>query len=293
MSRYRRGWFGKCWACAQGAREAREDLLLFTDADTIHESGLLHLAVRALLEDEASAVSLLGRQELGSFGERLVQPQIFTLLGLRFRKLGRPLGREQQRDAMANGQFILVRRLAYEDIGGHGSVRSEVVEDLRLAQVLTGAGHRLSVRLAEHGLSTRMYRSLGEVLDGWTKNLAIGASQSGGPWGRLALTAILGYAVLIWVLPPAVFLVLGTSAVFGAYRPGAALAWSTLVTVTGLIVWVGKYRRYGVSWGYAFLYPIGAAALGLIALRSGWRGHRRVEWKGRRYTNSEVLGGSG
>ncbi len=194
---------------------------------------------------------------------------------------------------MANGQYILVRRSAYEDIEGHGSVRSEVVEDLRLAQVLTGAGHRLSLRLAVHGLSTRMYHSLREVLDGWTKNLAIGASQSGGLWGRLALTAILGYAVLVWILPPAVFLVLGTSTVFGGYRPGAALAWSGLVALTGLLVWVRINRRYGVSWGYAFLYPIGAAALGLIALRSGWRGHRRVEWKGRRYSKGEMLGESG
>ena len=78
-----------------------------------------------------------------------------------------------------------------------------------------------------------------------------------------------------------------------ARPPLAALAWSTLATVTGLLVWVRMYRRFGVAWCYAFLYPVGAADLGLIVLRSGWRGHRRVEWKGRRYAKGEVLGEPG
>ena len=287
------GWFGKSWACAQGARGATEDLLLFTDADTLHGPSLLGLAVRALAEDEASALTLFGRQELGSFGERLVQPHLFTLLGLRFRNLASPLGPERQGDAVANGQYILVRRSAYDEIGGHESLRSEVVEDLRFAQRLTGAGHRLGVRAAGQKFSTRMYHSLREVLDGWTKNLAIGASQSAGPWGRLALVAILGYTVLAWVLPPAVFAVFAAAGALGARWAGDVLLWSGAATLAGLLAWVRAYGRNGVSRRYALLFPLGAAALAHITLRSAWRGHRRVEWKGRRYSGSEVLGESG
>ena len=287
------GWFGKSWACAQGARGAGEDLLLFTDADTLHGPSLLGLAVRALAGDEVSALTLFGRQELGSFGERLVQPHLFTLLGLRFRNLSSPLGPERQGDAVANGQYILVRRSAYDEIGGHASLRSEVVEDLRFAQRLTAAGHRLSVRTAGQEFSTRMYHSLREVLDGWTNNLAIGASQSAGPWGRLALVAIMGYAVLAWVLPPAAFAVLAAAGALGARWPAAVLLWSGTATLAGLLAWARTYGRAGVPRRYALLYPLGAAALAHITLRSAWRGHRRVEWKGRRYSGGEALGESG
>ena len=286
------GWFGKSWACAQGARGATEDLLLFTDADTLHRPPLLGLAVRALLEDEASALTLFGRQELGTFGERLVQPHLFTLLGLRYRNLAGPLGPERQGDAVANGQYILVRRSAYDEIGGHASLRSEVVEDLRFAQRLTGAGHRLSPRTAGRWFSTRMYRSFREVLDGWTKNLAIGASQSAGPLGRLALVAIMVYAVVAWVVPPAVFAALAVAAGLGVRVPGAALLWSGSASLAGLLAWVRVYGRSGVPRRYALLFPLGAAALAHITLRSAWRGHRRVEWKGRRYSGGEVLGES-
>ncbi|MDE0083196.1 MAG: glycosyltransferase [Gammaproteobacteria bacterium] len=287
------GWFGKSWACAQGARGATECLLLFTDADTLHGPSLLALAVRALAEDEASALTLFGKQELVSFGERLVQPHLFTLLGLRFRNVGSPLGPERQGDAVANGQYILVRRSAYDEIGGHVSLRSEVVEDLRFAQRLTGAGHRLSLRTAGEGLSTRMYHSLREVLDGWTKNLAIGASQSAGPLGRLALVAIMGYTVVAWVLPPAVFVLLVAAGTLNAWWPGGVLLWSGAATLAGFLAWVRVYGRSGVPRRYALLFPLGAAALAHITLRSAWRGHRRVEWKGRRYSGGEALGESG
>ena len=287
------GWFGKSWACAQGARGAGEDLLLFTDADTLHGPFILGLAVRALAEDEASALTLFGRQDLVSFGERLVQPHLFTLLGLRFRNLARPLGPEHRRNAVANGQYILVRRSAYDEIGGHAGLRSEVVEDLRFAQRLTGAGHRLSVRTADEGFSTRMYHSFREVLDGWTKNLAIGASQSAGRWGRLALVAIMVYTVFAWVLPPGVFAVLAAGGALGARWSGAVLLWSGAATLAGLLAWVRAYGRNGVPRSYALLFPLGAAALAHITLRSAWRGHRRVEWKGRRYSGGEALGEPG
>ncbi len=286
------GWFGKPWACAQGSHGVQEGLILFTDADTVHDPSLLSSAVEALGEDRASAVSLLGRQELGSFGERLVQPQMFTVLGLRYRRLDRPLERENQRDAIANGQYILIRRHAYEDIGGHAAVRGEVAEDLRLAQVLTGEGHRLSLRTERDRLSTRMYQSLREVLDGWTKNVAIGAKQSAGPWGDLALAGVVGYAFVLWVLPPLVLLGLWAGVFAGASQGGPLLVWSALTTGIGLAVWALVYRRFDVSAAYALAYPLGAALVGLIALRSGWRGDRRVEWKGRRYSGGEALGES-
>ena len=134
-----------------------------------------------------------------------------------------------------------------------------------------------------------MYQSLGEVLNGWTKNLAIGARQSAGWWGRFVLTVIIGYVALLWLVPPGVLLGLSAAAFLGTTIPGTLLAWSAAATLLGLGVWIGVYTRFEVSPAYALLYPLGAAFVGLIALRSGWRGERRVEWKGRRYSGGKAF----
>lgn len=286
------GWFGKPWACWQAVEGAEEDLLLFTDADTWHGPFLLARAVTAMRQDGAAAVSLVGSQTLGSFGERLIQPHVFTLLGLRFRHLDRLAEGGGERDAIANGQYILIDRHVYGEIGGHEAVRGEVVEDLRLAQRLTGAGHPLSLRSARGAFATRMYHSLGEVVDGWTKNLATGARQAAGAWGPLALAGIVAYVLVMWVAPPlAATWVLGTS-------PGEApnsdlLAWGGITSLIGIGVWALLYRRYEVSPAYALLYPLGAAIVAFIAVRSGFRGSRRIEWKGRRYSGGQAQGDAG
>ena len=85
------GWLGKPWACAQGAAGATGELLLFTDADTVHGPDLLGRAVAALEEDRADLLTVTGRQLMGSFWERLVQPQIFLMMIFRFHDIGGPV----------------------------------------------------------------------------------------------------------------------------------------------------------------------------------------------------------
>lgn len=283
------GWFGKPWACATGSEAASGALLLFTDADTVHHPELLARAVAGLGEDEADMLSLIGRQEMGTFGERLVQPQVFALIGMRFRCLDRVVGPDRWRDAIANGQYILVRREVYDALGGHGSVRGEVVEDLRLAQELTRRGGRLTVRGAEEVFSTRMYTSLRELVNGWTKNVAVGARQAAGGWGRMAIPGIVLFLLVAWVLPAVTLLLVGGGALAGIPLPGGGamaggvLAWAAGATLFTTAIWVAAYPRLGAPVGYGLLHPLGALVVVFILLRSGLRGSRRIEWKGRRY----------
>ena len=181
------GWFGKPWACWQGYRHARGELLLFTDADTRHEPDLLGHAVAAMEAAGVDLVTVLPRQVLASFWERLVMPQFLVAIMLRYgsaRRIGRA---RNPLDVIANGQFILMRREAYEAIGGHEGVRGEVAEDLRLAQRTVAAGRRMLIAHAEELMSTRMYASLREILDGWSKNVATGGRQTVPRWLRPAL----------------------------------------------------------------------------------------------------------
>jgi chlorobactene glucosyltransferase len=282
------GWFGKPWACWQGAKAARGDLLLFTDADTIHGPRLLARAVAGLREDDADALTVLGRQIMGSFWERLVQPQFFVLLLLRYPDAHRPVPRRRWLDAIANGQYILVDRRSYERIGGHRAVSGEVVEDLRLAQELVRAGGRLSVREAEGDLATRMYRSLGELVEGWAKNLLTASHQSVPRWAKPVIApAALAAAGFLWLLPPAT---LAGCVVLASLGSPSALTsdpavWATLATAGNVLFWTAASARLGAPPAYGALYPLGTAVASYVFLLSWGRGSR-IRWKGRRYTRS-------
>ncbi|HET9948538.1 MAG TPA: glycosyltransferase family 2 protein [Longimicrobiales bacterium] len=280
------GWLGKPWACAQGAAVARGSLLLFTDADTTHGPELLPRAVAALAEERADLLTVVGRQRMETFWERLVQPQIFMVMLLRFPRVERSVRNASWRDALANGQFMLFGREAYAAVGGHGAVKADVVEDLGLAQRVKRAGLALRIRSAEGDLETRMYRSLGELVAGWTKNIVTGGLRSVPAWTRPAVPAIaFGSGVVLWLLPPAALTGALLAALSGGTAPPllpALLAWSAALTAASALFWAVFTRRMGAPAAYGLLYPLGAAVAAWIFLRSWVRG-RRIEWKGRRY----------
>jgi len=282
------GWLGKNWACHQGATQARGDILLFTDADTVHAPDLLARALAALEADRADALTLAGRQLMLSFWECLVQPQIFMGILSRYPDTRRTLAPHQWRDAIANGQYIMVRREAYEAIGGHEALRAEVVEDMRFAQRLVRLGHRLSLRAAEDAFATRMYTSLGELVEGWSKNILLGglATLPEGWVRRVAPLAAVVLGTVSLLLPP--LLVLGGlmgAVLMGTVLTGAAapwFGWAAAMTLLGVLFWALVSWRMRISPLWGLLYPLGAAVAQYIFLRTWWRGGH-VEWKGRCY----------
>ncbi len=274
------GWLGKQWACSQGAAVARGELLCFTDADTIHGSELLTRSVAMLHNHELDFVTVAGRQRLVGFWERVVQPHVFTMLALRYGGPGEVNRSTRVEDKIANGQFMLFTRAAYDEIGGHEAVRGRVAEDLALAQLLFERGKRTMVALGLNLLSTRMYGSLREIVRGWMKNIYAGGLDAT-PFGTIGRTLLpLGLlAVPAAMLAPVVVLVL---AAFGLVSSGALL-WAIACTAITLAWWAFSYVMAArISPGYAFTFPLGSAVLIYIVLRAVSRG-MRVEWKGREY----------
>jgi len=278
------GWLGKPWACEQGAAAATGAVLLFTDADTTHAPDLLERAVRGMLDDRADLLTLVGTQIMSTFWERLVQPHVFLGMLFRFPDFERVAANDRWRDAIANGQFIMMPRGAYGRVGGHEAVRDEVVEDLALAQHVKRAGMRLRVRGAEDVLSTRMYRSLGELVAGWSKNLMIGGQQSFPRWIRpLVPPVAVAGGVLLWLVPPIALAV----AVSGMAGGGSGMAstlfiWAAIAVTASAALFAHFSARMGAPAWYGLLYPLGALVTSFIFLRSWIRG-RNVVWKGRRY----------
>ncbi len=271
------GWFGKQWAMVQGYREARGELLLFADADTRHEPELVPRAVTVLTTERADLVSLVPRQEMASFWERLIQPQVFLALQTRVGDLRRVNRTRVVWDAIANGQFILVSRAAYEAVGTHDVVKDHVADDVALAQAFVRAGKDIVLVHAPQFMSVRMYRSLSEIVQGWSKNLALGAPLMTPPIVvvRRAIPYLMWLPSLFWILPPLVW----------------ALDWplalpSAIATMASLLLWIKVYREERAPVRYAFLFPLGAAMVAYIMIRSALRGDR-VEWRGRRYLHAK------
>ena len=272
------GWFGKQWACATGARAASGEILLFADADTEQSPDLIPRAVNAMRGLDADLMSVAGWQELGSFWERLLQPQVFAMLMIRYGGTAGVNRARRPEDVIANGQCFLVRRDAYEAIGGHERVRHHVAEDLMLAQAMARAGRRVRLVLGPEQLSTRMYTSLRELIEGWGKNIYAGGLYTV-PFGAVgrALYPVGLVAAPVLSLLPVVALLLSLA---GAL-PGA-LAWSSIAVAAMMAWWTLVYRSVEEPSYYALLYPLGSAVLLYICVRAVLRG-RRVAWKGREY----------
>jgi chlorobactene glucosyltransferase len=276
------GWFGKQWACATGASHAAGELLLFTDADTLHGADLLPRAVNAVRERQADLFTIAGRQEMHSFWERVIQPQIFSMLSLRYGGTEFVNKAKRAEDVIANGQYLLVRRSAYDALGGHALVRDQVAEDLALGQEFFRAGRRVVMMLATEQFSTHMYASLGELVRGWRKNIYAGGRNAvwGGAAGRAVFPVLLPAVPMFGLAPPIALLL---SAVGGL--PAAWLIWSATIVTLSIVYWLIVYRYVEAPIPYAFLYPLGLALVAYIALGAVARG-QRVEWKDRKYISS-------
>ena len=274
------GWFGKQWACATGAKVARGSMLQFTDADTVHGSDLVTRSINAIRRNRSQLFSVAGRQELGGFWERVIQPQVFTILSMRYGGTESITQATSVRDKIANGQCIFVTHDSYNAIGGHASVRTSVAEDMMLAQKFFAARKRVVIVLGVNQLSTRMYASLREIISGWRKNVFAGGLDSV-PFGKVGQTIFPLFLLmppLMELLPP---LALALAA-FGLATSGTLLLWAAISCAATLVWWIVVYVTVRENPLYALAYPLGALVLLYIFFTAVIRG-RRVSWKGRTY----------
>jgi chlorobactene glucosyltransferase len=275
------GWTGKSWACHQLAEVARGDYLLFTDADTVHQPEAVSSAVATAERLRCDLLTLWPFQTTVTFAERLVIPLMFVVGGSylphwllvwaqRSPRLAHLLGSKLlARCGTATGQFLLFQRQSYFKMGGHRTVGEHLVEDISLAREVAKRipdGWRLVTCDGTGFVSCRMYTSLGQIWEGFTKNLW---PVFDGDWVTFWLAIL--WQFLVWVLP---FLI-----VVFYYRP-------ELYLVTGalLCIRIGATLRFKTSWLSVCFHPVGYSLALLIAVNSFWQAKSKgIKWKDRIY----------
>jgi len=287
------GWLGKPHALAYGVSRAKHSWLLFVDADVQLAPDAVATAVLAAQARHADLLTLVPRPILGGFWERAIQPVMAAVLfyGVCFAKVNDPADPQ----SAGIGAFLLIRREAYDAVGGHAAIRDRVIDDYALAQMVKRAGRR--IWLADGGdlIAIRMYHGLSEIWRGWSKNLYdglrlpvwihIGKHQ----WYLFENRPVVVLGLLVTFLTGAFLFPLGALAwalVTHQEGPEMAMAWSAgaLFLLFGGVL----CRGIGLFPGWMAVFPLGAAVTIAIAINSAWQvlGRGGPVWRGRRYLRS-------
>jgi cellulose synthase/poly-beta-1,6-N-acetylglucosamine synthase-like glycosyltransferase len=255
-------WLGKPFACSQLARECQAEFFVFLDADVRLSPTAISSAISEMKRLNWDFISPYPAQKCSTLLMNLIQPLLqwswFASVPLRFAESGKISSM-----VIANGQFFLVRQHAYVSVGGHQSVKSEVLEDLSLARTLSRAGFRGGVAEASSVAECTMYKTNVQMVRGYTKSLW---RAFGGISGTLLTTLLLCATQLL----PIILLGLGNT---------LALIPLFAVSATHLLAAI-RTRSRPIN---ALLHPAAAGILIGLIVDSYWRKARgTLEWRGRR-----------
>jgi glycosyltransferase involved in cell wall biosynthesis len=264
-----RAFTGKSNACWAAAQQARGRWLLFTDADTLHEPGDLVHALHEAKKHNVSLLSYSPRQIVNGLAQHTLMPLIFSELATVYPTA--QVNDPANRLAAANGQFLLVERAAYFATGGHRAAGKSVLEDVDIAFNMKRSKRSIRFRYAPDALSTRMYRGFGDMVEGWTKNLAQLFPHA------LALAAWRLLDIFLLLLPLVLF-------VFPYLILWQRLA-IILLWIRTLFRFYSRVARSHFPFADCAISVFGLPLFIVLLLRS-WMKHKlfhQVVWKGREY----------
>lgn len=269
------GWLGKPWACQRAAQHAlasdfAPDWLLFIDADVRLRPRAVSASLGYAQRGELAMLSGLGHMDTVSFWEEVLQPMVAGLIlaGNPIDKVNDPARRPER--PLANGQFILLRRDAWEAVNGHTAVANDVVDDVGMAAAVTKAGFPYHLVFMRSLFTCRMYDSFRAVWEGWTKNLFAGVGRS---WLRVFGVAgfMFGYILLPWLL-----LLVSLTGLL----PAPWSTWSLACVLTMQLARAYLDHTFERPLRYGVLMPFGAALTMGLFINSGLKA-KTATWKGR------------
>jgi chlorobactene glucosyltransferase len=278
------GWAGKPHAIHAGVQESHGQWLLFTDADTWHAPSALQNALTSALDAGSDMYSLYTAQVLPGFWERVMMPMAYLGISMMYpiKKVNDPLSSV----ALANGQFILIRRTVYDMLGGYArpELRNSLLDDRDLAKTVKQQGFRLRLEDGRDLVQVYMYHGLREAWRGWRKNAFLG-SRGGIAFVLLQLIGLPMVAIIPFLLPLLTW-IRRRKPVRGTPITPSEIGAAALLELGPLLAYhVSIDKELKVPWYYAFAYPLSAALFEVILAQSTWRVLLRkgIDWRGRQY----------
>ncbi len=268
------GWLGKPHALARGGAESSARFVLFTDADAFFAPDALARAMRMM--QQADHLVLLPTPILRGPGERMMlgMMQVLAIWPVRLWKIPDA----DSRDAIGVGCFNLMRRDAYEKVGGFGALRMEVLEDLRIGYLVKHYGLRQRVAFGRGLLRLHWAPGALGIVHGLTKNFFAMCryrplEMAGAVCGMAAMTLV-----------PVLGLVLGP-----AELP------SVLVVLVLAGLYLKNAERTGISPGYLLLFPVASCLFlyGMIRSTVFTLAQGGVRWRGSFYPLAELRRNAG
>jgi chlorobactene glucosyltransferase len=266
------GWIGKHWACHQLSQAADGDLLLFTDADTWLSTSMVSKAVNIMLSSDSDLVSFVPGRETSSILQKLTLPFIdWFALGCFPLTLARKLRFPEI--SMAFGQFMLFRRASYEQIGGHESIKSKIVDDMELGRRIKQFKLCLHLLDGTNDIRCHMYRNNSSLIQGFARNIfpSLGSNT-------LRLTTTWSFMAGIGVAPAAMLIARG----LGSSMGGLPMTPSVIALILMTLSWFLTLKRTPHSAWLSLVHPIITSMILALSILSYARVKKRtIDWKGR------------
>jgi chlorobactene glucosyltransferase len=164
-SKQEEGWIGKNWACYQGYLNSTGEIFLFTDADTVHSSSTMSLAVTYLIKQNLDALTAIPRiLSEEDILMKITLPLLWTLSYAKYSALR--ANNPKSKTGYLFGSFFIITRKTYEAVGTHKAVKSEIVEDGALGRKVKEEKFELKVVRGERYVEAIWARDLNTLLDG-------------------------------------------------------------------------------------------------------------------------------
>ncbi len=257
------GWLGKNWACFQLSQKASGDLFLFIDADVRLNENAVSNSIKLREEKSLNLITVFPTQQINGIGAQLVVPLMNWLL-LTFLPLKKVYTSRRSSFVAANGQFILIDRKTYVTIGGHSSVRNQVVEDMELAKKVKKNGLRMLTALGGDSIFCKMYNSLNDSVNGFSKNFYKGFNIS-------ALTFLfMLFFVMILFFSPVILIILNIN----------FLLIVTIILIGRVLISLMSKQKVIINIILHFLQMLVLIIVGIKSVYAASSGD--IEWKGRK-----------
>ena len=252
------GWLGKHWACQQLYLESDGQIIMFTDADTVHSPDTLRCATSAMLEENADMISIIPRHRLVTWAEKLIMPMfalgVYAIVPLpgRFRP-------KKHMMLSSSGKLMMFRRKSYEVAGGFESIKQCVLDDLELPQKIMAAGMHYRLFDGTDNVSCRMYHNFREVYQGLTKNIFAAYGYNVPVFILTWLWVIFAFWEPIVVL--AIYKIPG-------YPPPFPIGLATIAIIATLLLWIIYFQRFKLPVYLAIFYPISVLLMAAVSTSS-------------------------